>query len=425
MDPMWIVLGIMLVFVIGMLSNKYSFGTVTVGCLVLLVLFGIQTPTEAFSGFGSGQIILMGGMFVISYAFGKTSVVDKVQALLFSNKGAKSDLAIAAIMLGFTALLCQFVTSVISVLMIMMSFLAALGHKSSVTASRMMLPVTFIASIFVARFPIGGGGASAHVMVNALLEGAGAVERLDITSVTKASLIPALLCLVYSIVSYKMMPDKEVVINETASKKDGPKLSKKDETIVVLVFVATIIGMLFGAKLGDIMYVIPALGVIIMLVLNVLTPKEVLGVLANDTLFMGAGVIALSNAMTNSGAGAWIGTQVQKLLGGSPAPIVLLVVFSVASIIMTTFMSNFVTMMVLSPIAIQVCAACGYDSRAVLLCIHFLVWAAVITPMASPATALAYGTAGLSVRDTIKWTVPAVLIATVSVIACSLIAYPM
>ena len=92
---------------------------------------------------------------------------------------------------------------------------------------------------------------------------------------------------------------------------------------------------------------------------------------------------------------------------------------------MTTFMSNMVTMMVLSPIAIQVCMACGYDSRAVLLCIHFLVWAAIITPMASPATALAYGTAGLSVRETMKWTVPAVLIATVSVIVCSMIAYPM
>ena len=48
----------------------------------------------------------------------------------------------------------------------------------------------------------------------------------------------------------------------------------------------------------------------------------------------------------------------------------------------------------------------------------------VITPMSSNGCAIAYATAGLTVKDTWKWTIPGTIICIASVVVNALLVFP-
>ena len=70
-----------------------------------------------------------------------------------------------------------------------------------------------------------------------------------------------------------------------------------------------------------------------------------------------AGVLVVSDAMGSSGVGELIGSGILKILGDSPSGLVVMVVFAVVAIVMTTFMSNTGTAAILSPIAASMALA--------------------------------------------------------------------
>ncbi len=428
MEPMHITLIVLVIFVVTMLSGKFSFGVIAIACSLLLALTGVIEPLEAFSAFSNQNVILMGGMFILAYAFGKTSLVDVIQKKLLARGGGKSELAIAATILIISVLLSQYIASQVSVMMIMMAFLMSLGNTGSVTTSRMMLPMTFCVTMWLGRLPIGAMGVSGYIMYNGYIEAAGGTELLNMFSTIKATWLPAVASLIYCIFTYKMLPNKEADLSAyTQRGKGGEKqtLSKKNEIIIYVCFVGAIVAMLCANWIGNFMYIAPAIAAVIMILLGAISSREALNCLANDALFMAAGVFVLADAMTNSGAGALIGDVVISILGGSPSPFLILLVVAVATTIMTTFTSNTATIFVLVPIVCNICVAAGYDPRACILCCMTCAVSSVITPMASNGAAVAYAAANLSIKDTIKWSVPLTLLTMVCAIANAYFAYPM
>ena len=428
MDPMYITLIILVVFIVAMLSGKFAFGVVSMACAILLALTGVVSPLEAFSSFSNQNILLMGGMFILAYAFGKTSVVDWIQKKLLSKGGGKSNLAIVATILIISVLLAQYIASQVSVMLIMMAFLMSLGNTGSVTTSRMMLPMTFCVTMWLGRLPIGAMGVSGYIMYNGYIEAAGGTDLLNMFSTIKASWLPAGASLIYCIFTYKMLPNKEAdlsAFNQRGKGGEKQKLSKRQEIIIYVCFIGAIIAMLCGNWIGQFMYIAPAIAAVVMILLGAISNREALSCLANDALFMAAGIFVLADALTNSGAGNLIGNTVINILGGNPSPLLILTVVAVASAIMTTFTSNTATILVLVPIVCNICVTAGYDPRACILCCMTCSLSSVITPMASNGAAVAYSAANLSIKDTIKWSVPLTVLTVVCAIINAYIAYPM
>lgn len=424
---LYIVLAVMVLFIVGMIWNKFSFGTVAMVCVSILAFTGVLTPTQAFGGFANKNLLMMAGMFVIAYTFGKTSLVAKLQKMILSTKGGKSSFALVAIMLAFTALLAQFISSQVAILMIMMTFLSSLGNTGDVTASRMMLPVAFITTAWLGRLPIGGMGVSGYIMFNGFIQAAGGKDLLNVFSIAKATIFPALICLAYCVFTYKWLPNREVDLSTVTGGGQGQQkqISKKDEIIIYAAFILSVIGLMAGSVLGDKIYIIPIGLVLVMILLGTITSKEAVSCIANPAIFMAAGIFVLSDAMTNSGAGKLVGQAVISILGGSPGPIKLLAVISFAATIMTSFVSNTATIMVLAPIACNICMAAGYDPRAAVIAVSMCSLMSMVTPMSSNGAALAFSTAKLNVGETLKWTVPLAVIGTVATIISCYIAYPM
>lgn len=430
MDPtiqMYIILGVLVIFIVMMLSGKISFPLIGITCVALMVMTGAVSLEAGFSGFSNSNVIMLAGMFPIAGQLGQTSMVDKIKAKLLSAKGG-SDLKVVFLLLVISAILAQFIPSQTSIIMIMMTFLMGLGTSGEVTLSRMLLPITFILTVFMGKFPIGGIGVTTHLMLNQFIEAAGSTQLLDVFSIMKCTLIPAILCLIYCIFTYKWLPKQDVdtsVYESRNRQSEGPKMSKRDENITYAAFIISVVGLVLASKLGNRAYMIPLVCCIVMIYVKAINGKAFLQMLANGPVIMCATIMAVSNAVTASGAGNLIGNAVLNLLGGNPSPVLLVMVFALTSLLVTTFVSNTAAFMVLVPIACNVCVTAGVDPRACCMVIFGSSLLSVMTPMSSGGAALAYSSCGLNIKDTFKWSFPLAILGVVTTVINCLIVYPM
>jgi len=188
--------------------------------------------------------------------------------------------------------------------------------------------------------------------------------------------------------------------------------------------VGVMIAFFFGTKLGNLMNLAPAIGVLILIYTGSLTAKEAITNMTGDMVWMIAGVLVVSDAMGSSGVGELIGSGILKILGDSPSGLVVMVVFAVVAIVMTTFMSNTGTAAILSPIAASMALAGGMDPRGIVLIVNIASIMAVAFPSGSAECALMFAAGRHSPVGLLKFTLPYLLIAVVTLVISASIFFP-
>lgn len=418
---------VLLLFIVMMLSGKFSFSLVGITCVCILVLSGVLSISEGFAGFADKNVIMLAGMYGIAGMLGKTSLGDIVKNKLLSGKGGGSSFKLALTLLVIAAILGQFMTSQSSIIMIMMSFLLVIEDKN-VTVSRILLPLTFVMTTWMGKTPLGGPGVTTHILLNQFIEAAGGTELLDVLTMMKCTLIPGIIAILYSAFTYKMLPDNDLNLSSYEQGNKGSsasKLSPKDEKIVYFAFVLSVVGLLLSGKMGEAAYIFPLVVCVILIYMKVMGGKEFLNMLTSGPVIMCATILVVANAVTASGAGNLIGELVIRLLGGNPAPIMIVAVFGIVSLITTTFISNTASFMVLVPIACNVCLTAGYDPRAAVVTVFSASLLSVMTPMANTGSAIVYSTCNLNVKDGFLWAFPGAIICLAVTVINSIIVYPM
>lgn len=420
---LYLVLGIMAFMIIGFMLNKWPFGLTTMCCCILLVVTGVYNVPQAFSGLSNQNLILVAPMFVISAAFGKTSLLKKIQSKMIVLKG-KSGLALLGAMYVVIVLFAAFLPTTAEMTMMLM-FLVALGDTGDITPSRMTIPILAMISIWGTKLPIGMGAAS-YATYNAFYEGMVISEGqlLTVFDQFKVSVVPCLVMTVYCLFAYKLMPNNSFDQSKLKQAKEGSAISWRDERIIYIVFTVVMGSLFFNAQLGDVMYVMPAIGVAVLAFTKAMSIKEITAGLSSDPVWMIAGVLVMANALGDSGAGEAIGNLILKILGGNPSGLFVLFVFAVVTVLMTTFMSNSATRNVLLPIAASTCIAAGWDPRGVVLIVAFCANVAIVFPSGSPACGIAYGAGGYKISETFKFTIPFIILAIVSIVLSANFVFP-
>lgn len=88
MDTNLIISIVILVLVAaGFMSGKFKLGLVGMAGAVLLNLTGVLTQSEAFAYFSNGNLTMIAGMFVLSGAISKTSLVPAMRDLMIKHAG--------------------------------------------------------------------------------------------------------------------------------------------------------------------------------------------------------------------------------------------------------------------------------------------------------------------------------------------------
>ncbi|MBZ0270404.1 DASS family sodium-coupled anion symporter [bacterium] len=130
-------------------------------------------------------------------------------------------------------------------------------------------------------------------------------------------------------------------------------------------------------------------------------------------ILMYGGAIALGSALNSSGAAKWV---VDRTFGQAPfSDTTLLIVLGMMSLALTEFISNAAVVSVMMPVAIGIARARGIPFEVMAFAIALPSGLSYVLPMGTPATAIAYGSGYLSMKDFLR--------AGVFMMICSLIAF--
>ncbi|GHC58626.1 SLC13 family permease [Ulvibacter litoralis] len=132
-------------------------------------------------------------------------------------------------------------------------------------------------------------------------------------------------------------------------------------------------------------------GVGLLLVANCISLNAIYKKVNWQIIFLLAGMIPLGIAMSNTGTDDWISNQLLNLLSGQANIIILGVLFGV-TMLLSGFISNNATAVILTPIAIALATGLDLPVKPFILAVLFAANFSFFTPMGYQTNTLIYGT---------------------------------
>lgn len=426
-----ITLLVMIFMIVSFVIQKWSYGLTAMTCVVVLTLAGVIDVQTAFSGFSNTTTVLIATMIVIAGQLSRTSLISRIRSLMAKAQN-KGGFLLILLICAFTALLTQLM-GMTAVMAIMLLFVQTLkdDDASGISQSKMIFLCATMICTWFGRFPI-GMGAALPLTTNAYYEGlvgGDSSQLLGIFDFMKVGLLPSIIGTIYCLFAWRLVPKQELRTDTidlgVAGKQGGQAvMSQTHEMIVYLGFLVTLVSFFFSNRLGSYVYLIPAVIVIVFIFTGVMTSREAIAGLTGDMIWMVAGVLVFSTALSQSGAGEYIGNLVLSLLGSNPSGLTVTIVFTVVATIMTTFMSNNGTVAILTPIAASTAVAGGMDPRAVVSLVSMASCLAIAFPTGCSAATIAFAVGGFNPIKMLKFTLPYNIIMMVSLIISANIFFP-
>ena len=426
-----ITLLVMVFMIVSFVIQKWSYGLTAMTCVVVLTLAGVIDVQTAFSGFSNTTTILIATMIVIAGQLSRTSLISRIRSLMTKAQD-KGGILLILLICAFTALLTQLM-GMTAVMAIMLLFVQTLkdDDASGISQSKMIFLCATMICTWFGRFPI-GMGAALPLTTNAYYEGlvgGDSTQLLGIFDFMKVGLLPSIIGTIYCLFAWRLVPKQELrtdAIDLGAAGKQGGRaaMSQTHEMIVYLGFLVTLVSFFFSNRLGSYVYLIPAVIVIVFIFSGVMTSREAIAGLTGDMIWMVAGVLVFSTALSRSGAGEYIGDLVLKLLGSNPSGLTVTIVFTAVAMVMTTFMSNNGTVAILTPIAASTAIAGGMDPRAVVSLVSMASCLAIAFPTGCSAATIAFAVGGFNPIKMLKFTLPYNIIMMISLIISANIFFP-
>ncbi|HEV3409160.1 MAG TPA: SLC13 family permease, partial [Chthoniobacterales bacterium] len=198
------VLALLLLAIALFATERISVDLITFVLLIALVVSGILAPREAFEGFSSEIIIILGSIFVISGALKETGVLDLLGARVLKLAGANPKRLLLLIM-GTTSAVSSFMNNT-TVTAMFLPPVVGVARRARSPASRLLMPLAF-ASI------LGGTctliGTSTNVAVSGYIKRVGMPE-LGMFEITPIGLIIVLLGIAYMmLIGRRLLPENK------------------------------------------------------------------------------------------------------------------------------------------------------------------------------------------------------------------------
>lgn len=408
----YIVLAVMVGMIIAFVLGKWPFGLITMTCCIVLGISGVLDVSTAFSGFCNPFVVMLAGAFVVTNALAKTSFIKKLQTQIIQLQSGKSGAGLMLIFVLSIIVLATFMPGP-ALLAIIIVMARNLNDSGEVNAARVIFPAAALTTLWNGRIPF-GIGAGQFAILNGFLEPYGAEYTVGMFDPMLAGLIPGILLALYTVFFYKLLPHKKMTTISESVKNDtdrsAPAMSKRDELITYITFCVMLLLMIFNQITGNLLYIGPAACAVFLVFAKVITVDDVKSGITVDLIFMLAGIFTLTSALTNTGAGEMIGNAIISLFGGSMTQFSLVAIFSGIALVITNFMSNNATMYSLIPVAITTAITAGLNPIPAVLAIDVAVKCACILPCSSGEAAMCHGASGYTIKETLKFTIPAVAI---------------
>ena len=421
---MIIALAILILMIVMIMSDKFSFGAPSLLACCLLVLTGTSTIADAFSGFVDTNIVMISGFLAVTAALQKTSFMARI-------KGVMSDLAAkggfkAYVLILLVVMLGASVTAGVSAYYVMIITLAAsIPYSKGLPNSKLVLPMGFAAG----RALIPLGVAFFMGLAASLLESAGYESSITLPRFAIVVGFVSAGYLIWALIAYRFLPDHDVAKADAGTIMDktsdtGEALPAWKETCIYVATLVSIVVMLFAGSIGEAAYVTPGLASAFLCAIGVFDFKELRGHLFSPMIVMMASVIGVAKALANSGFNDMVGQWAANALGGSANIFVLTLAFCVLTSVLSTVTGATIgALFVFAPIGIATCMNLGMDPTGLAVAVTLSVFSASFLPI-DGQPALIFGMGGYKLSQFLKFSIPMYLIQMLALAAGSVIAFP-
>lgn len=406
------------------LWGKFPFGLCTMSCMVVLVLTGVLTVPEGFAGLSNMSVVLVGSMFALSAALQKTNLL--YNAKVFLNKlNIKNDMILVfALLIIFLVL--EIVMPGMVCMVLIASFLQVLPNESEVTPSRIILPMLMMNVCWEMAVPV-GVGATMDFQANAYMEGIVAPEHmLALGNLFSVRIVPTIITFLYILFIWKRMPKRPLSQGNLAAQEiKKSELKPWQQIQIYVMFIAVIMTMLFSNFFGGLMWILPAACVCVLGFTKTMSTKEIVSSVANNTVWMLVGIMAVTSALSKSGAADLVGNALLPMISWTNNSYLILVTITAFTVLMTTFLSNTGTIAVLTPLVASAAVAAGMDPRAMVCCVAVGGTYAFCFPSGSTTCAFAYALGEYNPFKVMKYTLPLLILLVLVTPLCANFIFPL
>ncbi len=384
-----ILLGCIILFFIERIPLELT----ALGGCVALVMFGAADSEAIFSQYASGSVILLICFMIFGRAFAQTGIADRCINALIRLSGGRE-----RILLGISVLACGLISAFMSnvaTLAIFYSVFSTLdGRREGFHSRRFMIPLA-MASV------VGGSctliGSAPQLSAQAFLEDIGQPPMGFMTYFPVGGMLLLVLTLYCMLIGY---PIGKKIWKESEPVGDNPENNHKikneegrpkwKNVLTLVLFTATIVLMAFKVLP---LPVTALLGVLLMVGTGCITPGNLMDAVKWRGVLKLGGILGLMKGFEISGGSQLLGIQMVGLLNTQFSPLILLTILVLITLFLSELMTNSVAMLIVLPIASQICQTVGFSFAPYVIAVVVASQAAVTTPIASTSMMMsaAYG----------------------------------
>lgn len=422
---MILALGILILMIVLIMTDKLPFGAPPLLACLLLVVTGLSTVQEAFAGFVNPSVIMIAGFMVVMAALQKTRLIVKVKSAMVSlvNKGGYKSYALLLVIVMIGASLAGSGSTGYYVLIL--SLVSTIPYSKKLPTSKLMMPLGF-----ATNHPLIPVNVALQFGVTiTVLETGKFTGGLSMANFSLMNLFMSLAFLAWCLISYRILPDHPIAETSDGETKaiqeiDTETMPAWKEYCTVGAFVVSVVGMMLMNQLGNAAYVIPGLAAAFLLFIGVLDFKEVRSNMGAPVILMMAGVIGVADALANSGFTNMVGQAVASV-GTNVSPFVIVLLFALLTSTCATFTgSNMGSVYIFAPIAIAACMNLGLNPTAAAAAVVVSGWNGGYMPI-DGMPAMIFGMGKYKLKEFWAFTVPMYFVRILALCLGAVIMFPM
>lgn len=401
-----IVLGIIIVMSISFFLEILPLGFTALMVPVLLEGFGILDSKTAWSGLANSTVITWIGLFIIGAVFAKTSFTYRIRVLIQKNSKGSPLKVFIMILAGITVM--GLATTATATIAALTPLIMEICKDSGLDEKRVFKSSADLCTwICVQCLPI-GSSITYLLMFNQHLTDSGATVQFGMWDFTWIKLPMFFFLFVYYIIIFKkfVVEKKEgsgVLLDEKIDYSTKTPYTKTQEMLAVFIFVGNVIMMVIATSTKIVpVHLVSTAFATLAVGLKLISQKDAFNAVSWPVIFLVAGTLPLSNAITQSGTGVWISEIFKNAFPGLTNPIALAAIFCLVTTILTQFMSNAAVIAIFSPIAATMALNLGADPRLVVAGVACGSIICFGTPMAGTAEGYVYGVCNFNMKEFIK-----------------------
>jgi di/tricarboxylate transporter len=158
---------VLILVVVAIVLFSLEFIPLDVSALILLsllLIIGVVSPGEAFSGFGSETVVMIAGLFVMTTALVKTGVVETM-GRIFHKYGGGNPYLLAVLIMVTVALASAFISNTAATAVFLPATIG-LARRAKISPSKLLMPLAF-ASILTSSVTL--ISTSTNIVISGLL----------------------------------------------------------------------------------------------------------------------------------------------------------------------------------------------------------------------------------------------------------------